>query len=119
MNLKPHPDRIEARGPVFRGVPGDSGVVNVSTSDTPGWPRVIEVEGDVKCLICEGLSSNHAVCEECRDAVKLLRAAGNMQVIKKLVEFERLDVMLRVMEEMTEDAVAKYLMERLLENRAE
>ena len=51
--------------------------------------------------------------------MKLLRAAGNMQVIKKLVEFERLDVMLRVMEEMTEDAVAKYLVERLLENRAE
>lgn len=95
--------------PLIKPAKGNSGAITVRTHGVPGWPRVIEVEGDVKCLVCDGLSKDSAVCIECQSAVKLLRSVDNLITLKKLIGMEHLDVLIHVMEGLTKDAIAEYL----------
>lgn len=78
-----------------------------------GVPHSIAVEGFVKCLICQGSSHNHMICEECRHAVILIRSAGNFETLSRLVTvLDDRPYILNVLERITDEVIAKLLFQR-------
>lgn len=94
------------------GGPGDPWAILKLKNSAPGVPMSIVIEGAVKCAICDGYSEK-LICDDCREAVKLVRAAGNTATLKALIEFASNPAMLAVFERLTEDAVADMMMKRM------
>lgn len=59
-----------------------SGVIHVDGHDRPGWHKVISVEGPVKCLVCDGLTTDQAVCDDCSKAVAVIREIGARELVE-------------------------------------
>ena len=78
-----------------------------------GVPTSIMVKGSVKCMVCEGFTTDRLICMECTEAVTFLRAADNLQAFTKLLEFASRPGMLTVLKLLTDDAVADLLMKRI------
>lgn len=81
-----------------------------------GVPFSIVVDGSVKCLACDGYSHS-LICTECREAVNLLRSAGNLNTIRRVVEFFEVPGMLQVLKLLTDDVVADLMAKRIEDAR--
>lgn len=79
-------------------------------SGNDGVPHAVTVTGFVKCMICQGSSHNHLICEECRASVIMLRSAGASNMLARLLELiDRRPYMIDVLERMTDEVVGLYL----------
>lgn len=82
-----------------------------------GVPASIVIEGAVKCVVCDGWSER-LVCVECVASVKIIRTAGNVQVLEALIEFASRPGMLAIFEMLTDDVVADLMMKRIEDARS-
>lgn len=93
-----------------------------------GWADVIRVEGNCKCMICEGQASQYPICWECKDAIKAVRAADNARRfldVLTMIEGDSADTLrrlllllsrpgfLEVFERITEEQYGQYLLSRI------
>lgn len=92
---------------------GSSAII---TTITPGdgLPEVIEVHGRVKCQICSGFCENSTVCAECKEAIMLLRAANNKDILRRLLNLliER-PYVVTVFEALSDEAISDYYLSKL------
>lgn len=100
-----------------RGLDTDTWAILKLKNSALGMPQSIIVEGSVKCVICSGYSMDRLVCDDCRDAVKLIRGAGNMEVLKELVEFASQPGNLTLFQMLTDEALGEIMLKRIREAR--
>lgn len=116
-NIKP--DNVEAshtferKRDEQRGLDSDTWAIIKLKNSAPGAPTSIMVEGPVKCAICAGYTEDQLVCDDCQQSVRLVRSAGNIQHLEKLLDFAAQPGMLEVLERLTYEAVADLMMERI------
>lgn len=106
--------------------PGDETFIQLTTHS--GWPDVIRVDGYCKCMICEGQAYRYPICEECKEAIKIVRAADNarrfLDVLTMITDdsadsLRRLLLLLahpgflEVFERITEEQYGQYLLSRI------
>lgn len=108
---------LERKKSEQRGLSSDTWAILKLKNSASGMPQSIVVEGSVKCVICSGYSMDLLVCDDCRDAVKLIRGAGNMEVLKGLVEFASQPGNLTLFQMLTDEAVAEIMLKRIREAR--
>lgn len=99
-----------------RHEPDDWSVIKLRNSG-PGAPVSIAIEGAVKCVICTGYTENQLVCEECTESVKLLRAAGNVGVLKDLIAFASVPGNLAVFQALTDEVAGELMLKRIRDAR--
>ncbi len=69
-------------------ISGTQYVVAIDGSGVAGWQRPFGIDGAVKCMVCDGISYNNPVCDECRGAILAFRMASNeVETIEKVVRF--------------------------------
>jgi hypothetical protein len=100
-----------------RGLNTDSWAIVKLKNSATGVPQSIIVEGNVKCIICGGFSENRLVCEDCADSVKLVRAAGNIEILKDLIDFASKPGNLAVFQALTDEAIGEMMMKRIRDAR--
>lgn len=83
----------------------------------PGAPTAISVQGSIKCVICSGYSMDQLVCEECVESVKLVRAAGNIEVLKDLIAFASVPGNLAVFQALTDEVAGELMLKRIRDAR--
>jgi hypothetical protein len=79
-----------------------------------GVPRLFTVEGSLKCLTCDGWTVDDTVCQECRQAIALLRSGIHMQALESLLSMliEHPEFIL-FFEQMSTDVIANYFLDRI------
>lgn len=82
-----------------------------------GVPHSIIVEGSVKCIACAGYTNDTLICSDCRDGIRLIRSAGNINVLRKIIEFFDAPGMLEVIKLLTDDVVGELMMKRIEDAR--
>jgi hypothetical protein len=83
-----------------------------------GVPTAIVVEGHVKCVICSGFAENRLVCEDCTESVKLVRAAGNIGILKELIEFASKPGNIAMFQALTDEAIGEIMLKRIEDARS-
>jgi hypothetical protein len=86
--------------------------IKLSSHHNGGWGRIFEVNGGVKCLLCDGLAENDYMCPECRDIIAVLRNGDVVDKIRLFFEDEdmaaKLDLLARkAVEEWVKDALSE------------
>jgi hypothetical protein len=83
-----------------------------------GWPYAISAEGPFKCLNCEAFASDHIVCEECRDAISILRAGPHTEALLRfLTILSERPGLLTALESLTDEAIQEYFLDRIRQHR--
>lgn len=98
----------------------DSSVSNKSESwaivklknSASGVPSAIIIEGRVKCISCQAASET-LLCDACRSAINIVRAADNRDTLKQLIEFANRPGILNILENLTYEAVGEMMMQRI------
>jgi hypothetical protein len=101
-----------------RGLITDTWAIIKLKNSAPGVPQAIIVEGAVKCLICDGFSKSHLICDDCRESVKLVRAAGNIAVLKDLIDFASKPGNIAVFQSLTDEAIGEVMLKRIEDARS-
>lgn len=94
-------------GVIIAAKEGKEGYIQLANAK--GWPRVFQVDTQVKCLICDSIAQGRVICEDCTRAVKLLRSADFTDKLQELLQSEHLDLVLRLAAKLTNDVLAEAL----------
>jgi hypothetical protein len=85
---------------MWTDIVGEACVAVINTAGTAGVQRPLGIRGASKCIICDEYDNAGLVCENCRIAVSLVRAAGVtnsairvIDTIKKIEEAGLIDAL--------------------------
>lgn len=81
-----------------------------------GVPNAIVIEGKVKCISCHAVTET-IICDDCRSAINIIRAADNTDTLKALLEFASKPGIVGVLEALTYEAVSEMMMQRIEDAR--
>lgn len=92
----------------------DSWSVLRIVNEGKGAPTSIDVDGSFKCLTCTGFVIDALICEECMNAIRILRSGPHQEALANLLDMiVRNPGFIRALEHMTDEVVATYFIERL------
>lgn len=66
---------------------GAVAVLAVDGRGAPGMQRVIQVSGQVKCLLCDEVAVDSVICERCNAAVQFIREVQRKFTVAGLQDF--------------------------------
>lgn len=78
-----------------------------------GWPRVFQVQGSVKCIVCDGIADKAVVCSECARAIVVIRSANFTDRLLELLDNGRFLLILKIMEDVTDEVIAEWMVRNL------
>lgn len=98
---------------VVRTIKGSKQIIELVTHGD-GVPDAVGVAGMVKCAICDGVTEDRLICQDCSEAVRLVRSAGNIDVLRSLFDMinER-PYILTMFERITDEAISEYFIDKI------
>lgn len=84
-------------------------IVVLGSSHASGWQKPIGIDATVKCIICEEMSVNDLICEECKTAIMFVRGSKSLQAMGDFID--KFPVMA--------EAVSKGLLQKWIEDQIE
>lgn len=67
-------------------IQGARSVLVIDGSGSQGMQRVLDVDGQVKCLLCDEIAVGRAICSHCNDALIFIRELQRKLTVKGLKE---------------------------------
>lgn len=102
---------------VVRATKGQDWILQLINPPGDGNPKVVKVQGWVRCLLCEATVQDDLFCWPCKEAVRLVRAANFTEVLGKLLAIltDR-PYILQLFGQMTDEVIGEYLFNRIRPN---